>query len=333
MTHPRMLTAEERTFFREHGYLIVENVVSDEALSRVEAEYAEILDREVPRLVQEGKVAEAHDGLGFAERYPKILHQLADMYDLYQHLDISLPLLHRMAPDATLNAGPAVFSEILRCPEILDIAESLIGPELTCSPVQHTRIKPPKSALPSATDSNVARTMWHQDAAVIEAGGAEDMLTVWVAMTDATEENGCMIAIPGSHRQTHDLVMHCPGNSFSSAEIFIPDALADDPYVPLPVGRGGVVLLDQRTVHGSLDNRTDAIRWSFDLRYYGTGQASGRDIFPSFVARSRENPEAELSDPALYRAAWFDARDRLSVRGEVAFNARWSRFSDHAMCA
>lgn len=333
MTQPRALTAAETSFFREHGYLIVENVVPDAALRRVEAEYDAILDREVPRLVAEGKIKDAHAGLAFGARYPKILRQLEEMYDLYQHLDISLPLLHRMAPDATLNAGPAVFSEILRAPAILDIAESLIGPELTCSPVQHTRIKPPKSALPSATDSNVARTMWHQDAAVIEAGGADDMLTVWVAMTDATEENGCMIAIPGSHRETHDLVMHCPGNSFSSAEIFIPDALADDPYVPLPVGRGGVVLLDQRTVHGSLDNRTDAIRWSFDLRYYGSGQASGRDIFPSFVARSRANPETELRDPALYHAAWFEARDRLAAQGDVAFNARWSRFSDHAMCA
>jgi len=53
------------------------------------------------------------------------------MYDLYQHLDIQLPLLHRMEPDATLNTGPAIFA-LLRHPGILDIAESIIGPELDC---------------------------------------------------------------------------------------------------------------------------------------------------------------------------------------------------------
>jgi len=34
-----------------------------------------------------------------------------------------------------------------------------------------------------------------------------DMLTVWLPVTDATEENGCLCAIPGSHRE--GLVTHC----------------------------------------------------------------------------------------------------------------------------
>ena len=328
------LSPDDRAFFDREGYLIVEDVLSEDDLAAIEAEYEDILNREVPRLAAEGKLTETHDGLGFHERYARILPKLENMYDLYQHLDISLPLLHEMAPDATLNTGRAVFERVLTHPRILDIAESVLGPELTCSPVQHTRIKPPKAVFAgNAADSNVDRTLWHQDEAVLTPLDNIDMLTVWVAITDATTANGCMVAAPKSHKGEELMALHCPGNGFSSAEIFIPDALVGQETVPLPVGRGGVVLLHQRTIHGSLDNQTDTLRWSFDLRYYRTGQASGRDVFPSFVARSRRSPESELKDPDVYAANWIEARDRLAKRGKIAFNEQWSRYANHPMCA
>ena len=40
-------------------------------------------------------------------------------------------------------------------------------------------------------------TSWHQDRGVAHAeADATDMVTVWIAMTDATEENGCLVAQP-----------------------------------------------------------------------------------------------------------------------------------------
>jgi len=327
------LSAEQIKAFKDNGYLVVENVVGEAALKAVEAEYDAILDAQLPRLVAEGQLSSLPKG-SFAERYVEAMPQLEDMYDLYQHIDISLPLLHEMDPGATLNAGPAVFTHILRNPGILDIAESLLGPEITSSPVQHTRIKPPQVAIEGqALDSNVAKTNWHQDEAVIEEVDDIDMLTVWVAMTDATPEMGCMICVPGSHKAEELTTMHCPGNGFSSAEIYIPDDIVGKGVVPMPVSRGGVVLLDQRTIHGSFENTSDKLRWSFDLRYIPTGQQTGRPVFPSFVARSASAPETELRDPAAYAAAWEAARDHLAAQGEVAFNERWKRYSDHPLCA
>lgn len=76
--------------------------------------------------------------------------------------------------------------------------------------------------------SNMARTGWHQDASVIvEEADNTPMLTVWVAITDATPEMGCMQAIPGSHRWP-TLSMHCPGRS-GVGEIFIPQHIVDQP--------------------------------------------------------------------------------------------------------
>lgn len=320
--------------FETQGFLQIEGVLGEADIAAVEAEYAGILDHEIPRLVAEGRMDPEPPGLDFSERYIRALGSLDEMYALYQHLDISLPLLRRMDPSATLNAGPAVFHHVLRHPGLLDIAESVLGPELTCNPVQHTRIKPPKARLGRAeSDSNVAKTFWHQDEAVLMDEVDIDMLTVWVAITDATPENGCMIAVPGSHRADSALTLHCPGSGFSSAELYIPDDLIGQNVVPLPVRRGGVVLLHQRTIHGSLENGSDAIRWSFDLRYNRTGQATGRAVFPSFVARSRSRPDTELTDAGAYAAAWDTARDRLVSAGELDFNERWGRFHAHPLCA
>ena len=329
------VTERDRERFAKDGYLIIEDVLSDADLEAVHREYEAVLAREATRLWAEGRVSETYEGLAFAERYTALMRELDDLYDLYQHLDISLPLLHEMSPDATLHAGPAVFERILRNPAILDVAEAFLGGEICSSPVQHTRIKPPVGTLEGmVTDSNVSKTFWHQDEAVLaETADEIDMLTVWVAMTPAQVENGCMVAVPGSHRADPALAMHCPGSTVSSAEIFIPDDLIGQDVVPLAVERGGLVLLHQRTVHGSLENTSDRLRWSFDLRYFRTGQASGREVFPSFVARSRTAPEAELRDADAYREAWFDARDRLAAQGEIAFNTRWSRYGDHPLCA
>lgn len=331
------LTPQQISEFYEKGFLIIEDVLSESDMQAVRSEYSAIIDREAPRLVAEGKLSQTYAELPFEERYTKILHELDDMYALYQHLDISLPLLQDMPKDASLNAGPAVFNHILTNPNILNIAEGILNtPELYSNPVQHTRIKPPASALPEGTavDSNVARSGWHQDEAVLtDDVGEIDMLTVWVAMTDANRENGCMMCVEGSHIK--EMTMHCPGShAQSSAEIFIPDDLIDqDRVVDLEVGKGGVVLLHQRTEHGSYDNQSDQIRWSFDLRYNKIGQKTGREVFPGFVARSAENPNAVLTDAEAWAQEWFDTRDRIVAGEHVQFNERWLPYSRHQLCA
>ena len=329
------LTAEQIAFFDREGFLVVEDVVATDDLDAVEAEYNAILDREIPKQVAARKLTDAMSGLPFAERYTEALAATTDMYELYEHLDISLPLREDIGPETGVHTGPAVFERILRNPAILGIAESLLGPEISSSPIQHTRIKPPRDRVRSAlVDSNVTATGWHQDEAVI-TDDVDDltMLTVWVAITDATEENGCMICVPGSHKRG-DVAMHCPGSvATTSAEIFIPPEIVGQKTVAMPVKRGGVVLLHQRTEHGSLENNSDRLRWSFDLRYMPTGTPSGRSVFPAWIARSRVNPESELTNPAEYSAKWEEARQKIADTKQIKFNARWERYSSHPLCA
>ena len=326
------LTNRQLNQFDEDGYLIVEDVISPSQLAEIEAEYNTILDDVTPDLVSRGIMKEPH-GTSFSERYCEALEQLDDMYELYQHLDISLPMLDSLDHDTAMNAGPAVF-HLLTNERLLDIAESLVGPEIYSNPVQHTRIKPPRNRLPAAvTDANIAATLWHQDAAVINTDADEtNMLTVWLAITDATIENGCLIATSDSHEQ--DRTLHCPGKVFP-AEIYIPESIVDqDRVTPLEVKAGGMVLLHKLTEHGSLENMTDDIRWSFDLRYQPIGQPTGRSVFPGFVARSMQHPELVVKDPDDWAQLWWDARDRIaSGQDEMVFNNRWDVNAGQAVCA
>ncbi len=330
--HQRGLTPDQVEEFHRQGYLVVGDVLGQRDLADIEAEYSAIMDREASRLVADG-VLRPLVGKTFGERYIEALRQLDDMYVLYEHLDISLPLLEDLSEHATMNAGEPVF-RLLTNERLLDVAESIIGPEIYSNPVQHTRIKPPRRHLPAAaTDANVAATLWHQDAAVIEADGdATDMLTVWLAITAATVDNGCLVAVPGSHRG--DTTLHCPGRVFP-AEIYIPEAMIEGrQVVPLEVPAGGMVLLHKLTEHASLENASDGIRWSFDLRYQPIGQATGRSVFPGFVARSAADPASALTDPAAWAQLWWDARDRI-VAGEVemSFGGRWIHNAIQPVCA
>ena len=156
---------------------------------------------------------------------------------------------------------------------------------------------------------------------------------MWLAITDATIENGCLVVEPRSHHE-EDLTLHCPGKIFP-AEIYIPESIIDgDRVIPLEVRAGGAVLLHKMTEHGSLDNESDDIRWSFDLRYQPIGQPTGRSVFPGFVARSQAHPETVVNDPAEWAGLWWDARDRIA-NGEtpMQLNARWEANALQPICA
>ena len=188
----------------------------------------------------------------------------------------------------------------------------------------YVRIKPPVRHLArDEVRAHVGGTDWHQDRAVaLEEADKTDMITVWLAITDATVEKGCLQAVPNETR----LLPHCPQVQTSIAKGYVDERRAK----PLPVKAGGAVLLHPMTPHASLPNRSDGIRWSFDLRYNRSGQATGRAHFPSFVARSRSDPASELRDWRAWKRMWEDARARLAENPHIDIH-RWS--ADAPVCA
>lgn len=89
---------------------------------------------------------------------------------------------------------------IISDPRVVDRISSLLGPNLLCWRTEWF----PKYPGDEGTD-------WHQAQSFVEFEGIEKLvppdgqeepweLTAWVAMTEATRENGCLKVMPGSHR-------------------------------------------------------------------------------------------------------------------------------------
>jgi len=317
-----MLNREQLAQFENEGFLVVEDVLDTEnTLAPVIREYEAIAARLRTQWIAEGRL----DPAAPADRFEDfILSTYRAGLDYFQPMDISLPG-GEITADMPFHAGPAVFG-LLTDERLLDVVESLIGPEITSNPIQHVRIKPPAVQLDdSEIRAHITATHWHQDRAVaLKEADRTRMVTAWVAVTDATVENGCLQVIPGSHRGP--MLLHCP-----KPQAAIPGALVDATAArPLPVKSGGVILFHPMTIHGSLANTSDQIRWSFDLRYNVTGEPTGRPAFPEFVARSRAAPGTVLKDWREWRTRWEAARARLASEPPLALH-RWSE--DAALCA
>ena len=313
-----MLDAAQTTFFREQGYLVVEDVFDPAPLH---AEYGALLGDLYDGWYAEGAVSIPPEGLDF---WAKLRIAYAAGCDWFQPMDCSLPgdTIHA---DTPFHFGPAIF-DLIRDPRLLDIVESLIGPEIVSNPIQHIRIKPPAPELrENEIRAHVTATDWHQDRAVAHAeADATSMVTVWCAVTDATSENGCLQVVPGGHRK--GMLPHCPKTQTAIADGFVEEGKA----LPLPVKAGGIVLFHPLTPHASLVNRTDGFRWSFDIRYNRAGEPTGRAHFPEFMVRSRAAPETELRDWRAWRRMWEEARERLAMQPHIPIH-RWT--SDAPHCA
>ena len=305
--------------FQEEGYLVVQGLLDpEEDLRPIREEYAALLDRLARRWYEEGRLSSAYEDLPFEPRLIKVSSETRGEY--YSYIDISFTQTD-VSDQMPMHHGPAVF-HLLRNARLLDAVEQFIGPEIYSNPVQHVRIKPPESTLPKEMhgDSHVGVTAWHQDQGVVtEEADQSDILTVWLPVLDAPEEKGCLAVVPGSHKR--GLISHCTPTA-QLKHVYLRDELLGPDRVPVPMKAGDALFMDKMTMHGSLPNLSDGIRWSLDLRYNPIGQATGRPWFPGFVARSRAHPEQALDDPEEWGRLWDEAGAEL-MKGPTPIYNRW----------
>ncbi len=311
------LTQVQLDHFDREGWLIVDKVFDPETdFAPLLADYSDIADRQAPQLLSRGQFAAYERSWSF-QRKMIFLAECTGGFD-HQPYDISLPP-KGIDPELDMYTGEAAF-RLLSHPRLLDVVECFIGSEIYSNPVQHIRVKvPEQKVLGNKGGSNLGigkPTLWHQDNGVItEDGDVTPILTCWAPITDATVEMGCLAAIPRSHRL--GLAPHC----LATTGLHIPDENVDQSLMtPLPMPAGSVLFLHRHTLHRSLNNVSEAVRFSFDLRYSPVGLPTGREVFPGFVARSRRDPESEMRNPASWAANWRETQMALSTAGSYSGN-------------
>lgn len=100
---------------------------------------------------------------------------------------------------------------------------------------------------------------WHQDERYI-ATHDRSLVGAWIALDDATVDNGCLWVIPGSHRQGYLY----PVRAHDEPDEYDPSDQAhgfdDSSAVPVEVKAGSVVFFNGYLLHKSLRNRTEGTR-------------------------------------------------------------------------
>ncbi|MDE2821239.1 MAG: phytanoyl-CoA dioxygenase family protein [Chloroflexota bacterium] len=314
------MTRNLKELIETQGYVIVEDVLDDAALQAIIEDYHQLLDRMAPQWYAQGLISSAYADLPFDERLTVILGEAKK--DVFAHMDIALSN-ETVHGDAGINASRAVY-DLIRNERLLDKVEEVVGGEILSNPIQHVRIKPAEAKVAAGMVNLTTETKWHQDQGVHRPNADDtEILTVWLAITDATIENGCLQVVPYSHLT--GITEHCPFD-----QVLIPPHLLAGEALPVPIKAGDAIFMHRLTQHSSLVNVSDTLRWSFDLRYQPIGAPTGRDEFPSLIARSRENP-AQVQSYEEWRDSWHAARDYLAGLTDRPATHRWS--ADAPVCA
>ena len=126
-----VLTAEQLQRLEHDGYLRVEGLLDPaEVIDPLFAEYEDVLDRLAHELRDRGEIASTYDDLAFSDRMIRVYQETGR--DHASYFDCCLPS-RGTTLDTPMWLGPAVFN-ILTHERVLDLVESVIGPEITSNP-------------------------------------------------------------------------------------------------------------------------------------------------------------------------------------------------------
>lgn len=157
-----------------------------------------------------------------------------------------------------------------RNPVILDVVETLLGPNLLAWSVE-LFIKEKRST---------KTVSWHQDITYWGMGETDDEVTAWIALSDVSVEAGCMRFMPGSHKgglvDHHDTFAE--DNLLSRGQEIA--NVKEDEAVHGPLKPGQMSLHHGRCFHASGENQSDDRRIGLAIRYVTPevrDHAPGRD--------------------------------------------------------
>ncbi len=224
---PQILSEEQVQFYLEQGYLVVPNLVTPEEIEEL---------REDAIAIARGKYP-----------CPSIQPAPEDLSDeevLQNILCIHQP--HYISP---------VMEKYVRHPKICGVLSQIVGAHL---PYWDGSVKCMQSML-FVKPPGFQGQAWHQDEIYIPTRD-RSLTGAWIAMDDATIENGCLWVIPGSHRMGY-LYPQRPHNNPEEFDFAQESYGFDDSgEIPVEVQTGSVVFFNGYLLHRSKKNRSQIYR-------------------------------------------------------------------------
>lgn len=214
------MTPEMADFYQENGYLVAASAYSLEEIGE--------LRRDAARICR-GKY-------GMFRGCQTAAPGTSDDDILRQYLCIHFP--HKISP---------VMANAIAHPATVSVLTGVIGPNVKCM-----------QSMLFIKAAGKPGQAWHQDEFYIPTRD-RSLVGGWVALDNATVENGCLWVIPGSHKhgilwpqhQHDDKRFDCSGES-------IDFPYTDDDAIPVEVEAGSVVFFNGYLLHRSLPNKAKA---------------------------------------------------------------------------
>ena len=268
---------KEQQFLKE-GYCVLKAFLQPRVLQAVREELNKLMDTEAKKLLEEGEVDSDFREEPFETR----------MVKLFQRCPQRAPYTWRMR----LNL-PGFFHLFFH-PELLDVVEQFLGPEIRLYPAYNARAKLPYN--------KKTEVLWHQDSAYTKFESDRlRMITAWTPVVPCTYENGAMQIIPGTHKAGR--VRHVKKEHYLEIDENVLVAVAGQ-ATHLEVIPGDVVLLHNMLFHRGLLNRSNHTRWNMDWRYQDATQPT-MCVWEGSLARSRLHPERTVRSPEQWASMTF----------------------------
>ena len=215
--------------YREQGYTIGPRVLDDDQLERIRERIQGILERRIP--FPEHLLGETVEQSKAKGQLPSV-----KVVNIFRH--------------------DPFFLEIIENTTIGSIAHDLFAGPVRMWEDQMI-YKPPFDAK--------AVLGWHRDYTYWDHVGPADLGTCWIAIDDATLDNGCMHVIPGSHKwgyRYHRDEIDVNDPNWPLRPEWVPEN-ADMTEVGCEVKAGHCHFHHCRLLHGSYGNKTDNPRRSY----------------------------------------------------------------------
>lgn len=222
------VSEENLVFYTVYGFLIAPGVLSTSEIDALRKETLAIFKGQ----------------RGAIEGLLPINENASDKEVLNRYVAIHFP--HKIS---------ALIYQLLFQPKVVDILTKIVGPNLKCMQSM-LFVKGPGKAGQS----------WHQDEYYIPTRD-KSLVGAWMAIDDATVENGCLWIRPG---RPGSILARVPIKSEEYADVDSVDLtqVKSEAALPVEVKSGSVILFNGYTLHSSLKNKTlDRFRLTLVLHY------------------------------------------------------------------
>ncbi|GLH13258.1 Phytanoyl-CoA dioxygenase, peroxisomal [Gryllus bimaculatus] len=224
-----MLTKEQKQFYKDNGFIKLENIFTKEEMDALSDEYNELFTRKQT----ESDMEASWKG--------------NDMKEAAKETPVVVLSIHN------LQFHSAIFSRVLQHEKILDALEDIM--ETPNILLHHTKahLKPPSKGAPY---------LMHQDYHYFPFK-KHSMVAVFIHMDDTTPENGGLCVYPGSHKLGP---LYDKGSEDEKGEKYHymkPEDFPIEKATPIHAKRGDVVVFSYLLVHGSYLNTSERVRRMF----------------------------------------------------------------------